>query len=144
MTLDFIIVTILTLLFIKHFLADWVFQTNDMVYGKGILFNIDGLSHSIDHGIGTGMALIFAMLMFIPLHDHSRELLYFIFMMSVLDIITHYVIDYTKQNYCKHFNYTYADKEFWVAVGVDQFAHYSVYLIIAFISTKHYLEIING
>jgi len=109
---------ILLLLQIKHFLIDFVFQTEQEILHKGTYLHPIGFMHSVKHCIGTLIVFsIFSCSMAGPL--------------AVLDCLIHYNIDWMKMNYgCKNLKL----KEFWVHFGLDQFAHQLTYLFIAYLS----------
>ena len=109
--------TLLVLLFIKHWICDFVIQTDTEIRNKGEYGNFDGVMHSAKHGLGT--ALVLAILSF----D-----IFGIIFLSVLDFVFHYHIDWVKMNYgCQDAR----DPKFWNHLGLDQLAHYLTYLLIA-------------
>lgn len=106
---------LLALLFFKHFLIDFVAQTDQMVREKGKYGAEGGLVHSGQHALLTfWIVLLFAPLLAFPL--------------ALLDGILHYHIDWAKMNISR--GLTPADHKFWVWIGVDQLLHYLTYLII--------------
>lgn len=106
----------LFLLFVKHYIVDFVLQTDEMIEGKGIYGNRYGILHSAQHGIGTFLAA-FAMI--------TQPLYWFI--LPVIDFIVHYHVDYIKRKYgCRDIS----KKEFWNHLGLDQLAHYVTYLFL--------------
>lgn len=107
------------LLFTKHLLADFRWQTDEMVKEKGNYGSWPGIEHSLIHGLGTAVVLMFFVGIF-------GALLY-----GILDAVLHYHIDWTKININRKHNYTTADKEFWWWLGVDQFLHQMTYVLIA-------------
>jgi hypothetical protein len=111
---------ILFLLFVKHFLADFVWQTKAMVTEKGLYGRLGGLQHSALHG-----ALTYVILM------HFLELQACV-MLSMIDAAIHYHIDWAKMNITKH--YTVNDKEYWFWLGFDQLLHSLTYLAVGFIA----------
>ena len=68
----------LLLLFVKHYIVDFVMQTDDMVKGKGVYGNRYGILHSLQHGIGTLIACI------ITIYDPVYWII-----LSVIDFVTH-------------------------------------------------------
>lgn len=105
----------LFLLFVKHYIVDFVLQTDAMVKGKGIYGNRDGIMHSAQHAIGT---LIVAMLL-LP-HPASW------FLLALFDFIAHYHIDWIKMNWG---NRDITNPRFWNHLGLDQLAHQCCYLL---------------
>ena len=49
----------LLLLFVKHYIIDFVMQTDEMVKGKGVYGNPKGILHSLQHAIGTLLIAFF-------------------------------------------------------------------------------------
>jgi hypothetical protein len=111
---------ILFLLFVKHFLADFVWQSDSMVLGKGQYGQLGGLQHSALHG-----ALTYVILM------HFLDLQACV-MLAIIDAVVHYHVDWAKMNITK--NYTADDKQFWFWVGFDQLLHSVTYLAIGFVA----------
>lgn len=104
----------LFLLFLKHYIIDFILQTDDMVKGKGIYGNPDGLWHSGQHAIGT----------FVVASLCITQPIYWVGF-ALLDFVVHYHVDYIKMRYgCRDIS----KKEFWNQLGLDQFVHYITYL----------------
>lgn len=110
---------ILFLLSIKHVIADYFLQQSWMIKDKSVYGANGGLSHAGVHVLGS----------FLVLFPFFNPIL--IFVLSVLDGVAHYHIDYLKSNYWKDNNLKKSDAEFWMVHGVDQFAHYLTYVLIA-------------
>lgn len=110
-----IILVLLALFGIKHFFADFVWQTQSMVETKGIYGAPGGLHHAFTHGILTAFVLL-------PLIGQIMLILKIAF----IDAFIHYHVDWTKQRYSK--KYTPANKEFWFWFGLDQTCHYLTYI----------------
>ena len=108
---------ILALLFIKHFLCDFVWQTNEMVYSKGTYGKLAGINHSLMHTIGT-----FVVLMVVGASNEQSIIL------STLDGIIHYHVDWLKSKLT--IGLTPVDHKFWVLLGADQLVHYLTYAFI--------------
>lgn len=108
--------TCLILLFIKHYIVDFVLQTDRMINGKGIYGNSYGILHSLQHAIGT--LLVAFICIASPLHW---------IILPILDFLFHYHIDYIKAKYgCSNTN----DKLFWNHLGLDQLAHAMTYVLL--------------
>lgn len=107
---------LLTLLFIKHYICDFVLQTDKMISGKGIYGNMDGISHSLYHAIGT--MLVVSLFVSGPLT----------LFLALLDGVLHYHFDYLKMKYGER---DISKKEFWRDLGLDQLAHSVTYILIA-------------
>lgn len=102
---------------LKHFVADFVLQTNQMVYEKGIYGARHGIYHSLIQGAGTFLA-------FAWIHPALG------FFTAIVDFLAHYHIDWAKININKKYNYTPQDKQFWFWLGLDQLAHQITYIFL--------------
>jgi hypothetical protein len=110
---------LLLLLFqLKHYLADFVFQTYQQTVRKGIYRDPIGISHTLEHVIGT-LIVLFTASFFMPI---SCML---IAICGVLDLILHYHIDYVKVKYGIK---DLTKPLFWNQFGIDQLAHQFTYL----------------
>ena len=108
--------SLLTLLFIKHFLCDFMLQTEKMIAGKGVYGNRDGITHSLYHAIGTFIVVSFFV--------GGSWALFF----SAVDGIIHYHLDYIKMAFGERDS---TKKEYWRDFGLDQLAHALTYIFIA-------------
>jgi hypothetical protein len=126
-----ILVITLFALFVKHMYCDWVIQTDAMVKGKGILFNSDGIEHSLDHGVFT-YAVLIGVSVFALHNPNVNTVLLVAGIFALIDTVLHYIIDYIKMNYNKSNSLAVSDNKFWIAIGVDQLAHYTMYLFISY------------
>lgn len=109
---------LLMLFQMKHYLADFVFQTYQQTVHKGIYRDPIGISHTLDHVIGTFIVLFLAGF-FMPV---SCAL---IAVCGVLDLILHYHIDYVKVKYGIK---DLTKPLFWNQFGIDQLAHQFTYI----------------
>jgi hypothetical protein len=107
---------ILGLLFVKHWYIDFVDQDAEEVAAKGIYLKWAGIRHSLKHGVGTLVMLMI-----------SSIGLYVALFLALVDFILHYHIDWLKMNYG---NRDVTTPAFWNHLGLDQMAHYFVYLFI--------------
>jgi hypothetical protein len=105
----------LALLGIKHFLADFVLQFPYMVRDKGIYGAEGGIHHAMLHASFTFLILVF-------LANNANDII----LLSLLDGVLHYHIDWAKQQLNK--GLTPADRMFWAWIGLDQALHYLTYL----------------
>lgn len=105
------------LLQVKHFIADFVLQTNEMVVEKGIYGAKHGIAHSLIQSAGTFLA-------FAWMHPVLGIITAFV------DFMAHYHIDWAKININKKYNYTPQDKQFWLWLGLDQLAHQLTYIVL--------------
>ncbi len=116
---------LLIALFVKHFLADFCWQTQYMVKGKSAL---DGwfapLSlHAFVHASFTYLILILAACF--GGTDYTM-----IPFLAVIDFCAHWIIDFCKAQFG---NYPIHTKAFWNALGGDQLAHHLTYILIFFL-----------
>lgn len=113
---------LLTLLFIKHFLADFVFQTEWMVKGKSS--QSDWLTPLLAHA-AVHQALTTAILLL-----YVEPLL--AVAIGVVEQWLHVTIDRIKASPDLGGRYNRIDKPaFWNALGADQLAHALTYIVIA-------------
>ena len=108
----------LALLFIKHWYVDFVNQTDQEVKYKGVYAHPIGVRHSFKHALGTALVFVLASL------DVEWVLL-----LAMIDGVTHYHIDWVKMNYG---NRDIRTPQFWNHLGLDQLAHYIVYLVLVY------------
>jgi Protein of unknown function (DUF3307) len=110
---------LLLLLFqIKHWYADFKIQTYMQTVKKGVWLHPVGISHSMEHMIGS-LAILLVFSFFVPLN------LPVVVWLSLLEGILHYIIDFVKVKYgCKD----NTKPLFWNQFGLDQLAHQITYL----------------
>jgi len=113
------ILALLTLLTIKHFVADFMLQTDTMVREKGHYGQKGGITHSGIHGLGT--LTVFAAFGFGIVA----------IICAVIDFVVHYHIDWAKMNISK--NLTVTDKRYWFYLGLDQLLHQLTYIALVFL-----------
>jgi len=102
---------------IKHFICDFPLQGRWMLgkFKNWPEFILPLASHSAVHAIGSAViALVFA----------PR----FVFVWSLFDFITHFVIDRIKASPKLGGRWKPQDAKFWIALGADQLAHNIVYI----------------
>ena len=109
-----------TLLQIKHCYADFVLQTYMQTVKKGVWLNPVGISHSIEHGLCTLVALLVFCLV-LPITVSTM------IVVVLVEIIAHYMIDFSKVKYgCKD----NTKPLFWTQFGLDQLLHQFTYITI--------------
>lgn len=108
---------LITLLMIKHVVADYFMQYSWMIKDKATYGAFGGTAHASWHGILTGLVLV---LCGIPL--------IFSIALGILDSIIHYHVDYVKSNIWKAKKLGPADQLYWVTHGIDQLAHFLTYV----------------
>jgi hypothetical protein len=111
------VLILFALLIVKHFLADFVLQTNTMLMEKGQYGAKGGIHHSALHAVLT--AIVFLTV----LTDPSAVLL-----IAFVDGVVHYHIDWAKININRQRKLTPADEAFWFWFGLDQLMHYLTYI----------------
>ena len=111
-------VTLLTLLAVKHLLADFVFQPPYMWMNKGT-YGHPGLLHSGLHALITAVILI-------PF-THVGVIL----VLAAFEFVVHYHMDWFKMWHNARKGYKPDQHEwFWIWLGIDQFVHTMTYIII--------------
>lgn len=107
---------------VKHFLVDFVWQTDRQAEEKSQYLKLGGLEHS-------GLHALFTYLILIHILDIS-----FALALALVDFVLHYHIDWGKMNINKKYNYTPADKSFWFWLGLDQLLHQLTYIFITIVT----------
>ena len=113
---------ILLLFQTKHWWIDFWIQSYQQTVCKGIYGNPVGISHTLEHVIGTLITLLILCL-FIPISITT------ILVVSLCDCILHYHIDWIKMRYGVKNIQT---SRFWREFGLDQYAHQLTYLFFAY------------
>jgi hypothetical protein len=117
------ILLILIALQIKHYIADFWIQSYAQTIKKGIYWDPIGFSHTLDHVIGTLVAL--AVLM--PFMTISPAM---VLVCGIIDLIVHYHVDWLK---VKFGSKDITKPQYWREFGADQFAHQLTYLLFAYL-----------
>ncbi|MBV0911772.1 DUF3307 domain-containing protein [Anianabacter salinae] len=105
-------------LLIKHFLADYQFQTLYMVQNKGRYGHPGGIQHA---GVHAAMSLpILVVAGFAPLLSLA---------ICVGEFVIHYHVDFMKEVVSKRLGLTIQDKAYWSLFGLDQLAHQLTYVL---------------
>ena len=106
------------LLQVKHFVADFVLQTNQMVVEKGIYGARYGIYHSLIQSAGTFLA-------FAWMHPLLGIITAFV------DFMAHYHIDWAKMNLNAKLGWApNTHEQFWWLLGLDQFLHALTYILL--------------
>lgn len=114
------ILILFALLSIKHFIVDFPLQTRFQYSNKGIYGHLGGITHSYLHGLGTLICVFY----FVPT-------LYTAIMISIIDMVLHYHIDWAKVKINSHYKLAPTTHEqFWWLLGFDQLLHYLTYIAI--------------
>jgi hypothetical protein len=107
------------LLFVKHWIADFVLQSEYQVQQKGIYGAGGGIEHAAIHGILT-MVVLFCFL------DSILPCIVF----GLIDSVVHYHVDYVKARWGTKDPNT---ARFWRELGADQLAHATFYIWLGWI-----------
>lgn len=108
---------------VKHYVADFVIQTYAQTVRKGIYRDPVGISHSVDHVIGS-LAALFVASFFVVLN------LPFVILLCLVEGVVHYHIDWVKV----HYGIKDITKPlFWNQFGIDQLAHQLTYLAMIYL-----------
>jgi hypothetical protein len=106
---------ILLFFLLKHLIVDFMLQTPYQFLNKGIYGHPGGLLHAGLHSLATFLILI------------STATLAFTVIVSLIDGIVHYHVDWSKVNITKRMGWTMQDQHYWYILGIDQFLHYLTY-----------------
>lgn len=119
-----LVLSLFTLLILKHFIVDFPAQTPYQWMNKGTYGHPGGILHAGLHGIST--FLIFMLFLAQP---------QFALFLAVIDMVIHYHVDWAKMNINKKYGWQ-PDKhpEFWILLGLDQLAHYLTYVLLIWIA----------
>jgi hypothetical protein len=117
------IILLLLLFQIKHWYADFKIQTYMQTVKKGVWLHPVGISHSMEHMIGS-LLILFVFGFFVPLNMLT------VVCLSLSEGIIHYIIDFIKVKYGIKDN---TKPLFWNQFGLDQLAHQVTYLAMVWI-----------
>lgn len=117
---------------VKHFFADFVLQ-NEYMLGKfkpypGFILPL--AAHSGMHALLTSVIVGCALVKV----QAPIDAYWLVPIMAVYDFITHYLVDLIKAQYTRITKATAKDERFWVAIGIDQLAHF-VFIMVPVIVT---------
>ncbi|HUW48079.1 MAG TPA: DUF3307 domain-containing protein [Patescibacteria group bacterium] len=106
-----------SLLFFKHFVADFLLQGPYQFLNKGNYGHPGGILHAVIQAVGTLLVLV-------PYLGYSAVLLY----LAIAECVIHYHIDWAKMSLNVKMDWKCdKSKEFWWLVGFDQYLHYMTY-----------------
>ena len=114
---------LITLLFVKHAIADFFLQRAFMFRDKHIYAGIGGITHAATHGVLTTLAIVICLPNFWLLA----------FVLGLFDTVLHYHIDYIKSNWNVKTRATPSENRYWYVFGLDQMAHFLTYVLIVYI-----------
>ena len=144
-------VILMSLLLIKHYLFDFVFQGPYQHLNKGTYGHPGGLLHTGLHLLGTALVLLgFQVIGWWGLPTFSGPLdaqfnLYvlsapwkFIGLILLVEGLIHYHADWLKVNINRINDWhSSKDPEFWWLMGLDQLTHQMTYIVITFWYLSH-------
>jgi hypothetical protein len=111
------ILLLLALFTFKHFLVDFPMQRPYQWMNKGTYGHLGGIEHSGLHFVGTVLLMCWFVSYPVAL------------MAGLVDAVIHYHIDWLKMNINKRKGWKPdTHPEFWVLLGLDQFAHTMTYI----------------
>jgi hypothetical protein len=112
--------SLLLVLFIKHFVVDFLLQRPYQYLNKGVYGHPGGLLHAGLHGTATMLSL--------GAFGYDVEL---VMILGLLDTVLHYHIDWAKVNINRHYGWTATTHEqYWWLLGLDQLLHTATYILI--------------
>lgn len=114
-------IILITALLLKHTVADYFMQYGWMLKDKASYGAFGGLMHAGWHGALTLLVLLLA----------TDIPTVYMLLLSGLDTVLHYHIDYLKSNLWKKKAYQPYEQQYWMIHGADQFAHILTYGLIA-------------
>lgn len=119
---------LMTGLFLKHFICDFLYQPSYMYLNKGTFLHPGGLAHSGFHAICT--FIVFAIIVPEMLYRLAELLL-------VFEFLTHYFIDLSKVKINRRFGLTPTNSQkYWWLLGFDQLLHCLTYVVIVYFCIK--------
>ena len=108
---------VITAFLIKHLLADFVFQTNWMVFGKEQIH--DWLAPLCAHAAVHGAMTFVLMLALLPS----------LWWLGLVDFAIHGIIDRSKALTTRAFGLSLKDSRWWWMLGLDQTLHHLTHLV---------------
>jgi hypothetical protein len=113
---------------VKHFIVDFLLQTKYQYSNKGKYLHPGGLLHSFLHLLFT-YDLLKTISLYVGMnYNHS------ILILSLIDGISHYHIDYLKVKICNKYNLKPDNSEtYWHLLGLDQMLHMLIYCYIVYL-----------
>lgn len=117
------ILVIVTAFLVKHFICDFPLQTRYMLgkFGPFPGYVLPLALHCKVHAIGTALIAYF-------LIDEDLGGWSLVWYWAVTDFLSHFVIDRIKASPKLLGRWKPDQSEFWIALGLDQLAHYLVYV----------------
>lgn len=110
---------------LKHFIADFVVQTEYQWRNKGTYGHPGGFVHAGIHAAGSVLAVL-------VLGVSAGGLA----LVLAADFVIHYHLDWCKERFNRQRNLSHTDALYWVSFGVDQFLHQMTYLAILWLLVR--------
>jgi hypothetical protein len=110
----------------KHFLSDFILQTNWIAANKGRYGHVAGLLHAFGHVLLTP-------LVFLVIAPASMA---FAGALLCAEFVWHYHQDWLKDRVTNALGLTPADTGFWWTLGLDQGLHQATYIVIVYLLLK--------
>ena len=111
------VLLLIFLLFTKHLIVDFPLQFPRHYLNKGKYMHLGGIEHAVLHGAGTALVVIW----FAPPEVTL--------MISLVDALIHYHVDWAKMNLNAKLGYGPTTSEkFWWLLGLDQWLHAVTYI----------------
>lgn len=111
---------LLTMLTLKHLVADFVLQSRYIIQNRWIYGHPAGLLHVAIH---LGLTLPVLLVMGTPMPVIAT--------MLAAEGAVHYHIDWAKDNTVRRYQLTPARRAYWVVFGIDQTLHQLTYVAMA-------------
>lgn len=115
-----LILLVLLILQIKHYLCDYLLQSEYQYSNKGIYGHPGGILHA-------GLHALFTVSAFAAIAPSLRLGLAIV----VGEFIVHYHLDWTKEQILRRRQWTFPQAQYWWVFGADQALHEITYLAIA-------------
>jgi hypothetical protein len=110
---------------LKHFLCDFVLQTQTQAQKKGFYANIAGITHAGTHVIGSIPALLI-------LGADLRMIV----VLLIGEFLVHYHTDWLKARTDRERAAAGQDHVFWMMFGLDQLIHQLTYIAMIYLALR--------
>lgn len=111
-------------LLVKHFIADFLLQSDRQRREKGIFGATGGITHALTHIVLT--APVFWLLR-TPSHNTMATLL-------TAEFAIHYHLDWSKEHIVRRNGWGLQNRYFWWTLGADQMCHALTYVAIVWLA----------
>ncbi len=115
-----LILIVLFILAVKHFIFDYLSQTEYQYRNKGTYGHPGGILHAGLHALGT-----------LPVFLVIAPPLALGLAIVVGEFIVHYHLDWTKEQILRRTHWAYPTARYWWVFGADQLMHQLTYVAIA-------------